>query len=162
MLAYPIGQSGQVLYISEQVLDHFLSFRQKALSDKEAGGQLFARQSKNDLYLELATGPRPTDKRSRASYVPDMKESQREINEQHERDLHFIGNWHTHPENKPSPSGIDIDTMKQCFDTAKQQALRGFILIIVGRDDFPDGLHVSIHDRESWYLLSTASSSEQN
>ena len=153
MLVYPIGQSGQVLYITEQVLDHFSLFRQKTFYDKEAGGQLFVRKSRKDLYLELATGPRPSDKRSRTSYIPDMKESQREINEQYERGLHFIGNWHTHPENKPSPSGIDVDTMKQCFCTAKQELLVGLILIIVGKNDFPEGLHVSVHDGENWYGL---------
>lgn len=118
------------------------------------------RKSNGNMHIELATGPRPTDKRSRTSYIPDMKASQAEIDGQYERGLHFIGNWHTHPENKPSPSGLDIDTMKRCFETAKQEELKGFILIIVGRNEFPDGLHVSMHDQESWHLLSTASSSK--
>lgn len=153
MLVYPIGTSGQVLHISKKVLDHFLLFRQNRFFSKEAGGQLFVRISNGCMHLELATGPRSTDKRSRTSYIPDIKASQVEIDDQYERGLHFIGNWHTHPEDQPTPSGIDIDTMKQCFVTAKQELLGGFILIIVGKNDFPDGLHVSVHDGENWYGL---------
>lgn len=153
MLKYPIGKSEQVLHISNDVLKHFEMFKQNKIRSKEAGGQLFVQRHKNDLHLELATGPRLTDKRFRTHYIPDMVASQEEIKEQYKNGLHFIGNWHTHPENKPSPSKVDIETMKECFLTAKQELLKGFILIIIGRNNFPDGLHLSVHDGEDWFVL---------
>lgn len=155
MLTYTIGESGQLLHVTDDVLHHFLSFQQKRFFSKEAGGQLFLRSSGVNLYIELATGPRPTDVRSRNRYIPDMAASQAEIDEHYKNGLNFIGNWHTHPEDLPTPSEMDVDTMKECFSTAQKDGFYGFILIIVGRAKFPEGLHVSVHDGKGWHQLQT-------
>lgn len=146
MLEYPIGSSGQVLVLPEEVVRKFRRYRQKRWCQREAGGQLFARLSLPRIVIEEATGPRRTDKRTRTSYVPDRAAEQREIDSRHAEGLHYVGDWHTHPEALPGPSGLDIASISDSVRKSTH-ALNGFLLVIVGQAEPPDGLLVSVHDR---------------
>ena len=58
----------------------------------------------------------------------------------------YIGEWHTHPEDTPTPSGIDINSIA----TLAQQGhdnLVGLFLIIIGRKSIYYGIHdgISLH-----------------
>ena len=110
----------------------------------EAGGQLFARFSDAEIRVERATGPRISDRRSRFGYVPDRRREQEEIDALHGRGLHFIGDWHTHPEPRPRPSTSDIRSIQQAVRESTHH-LNGFILLIAGTDRFPAGLFVSLY-----------------
>ena len=144
MIEYPLGTSGQVLVIDKSVVDHLKAHRQLRWFQKEAGGQLFATFEGKRIVVREATGPRPSDKRSRWSYKPDRAAEQAEINVCFGRGLHFIGDWHTHPEGKPHPSGCDQRSIRDTVSSSSHQ-LNGFLLVLVGKDEPPDGLHVSIH-----------------
>src|SRR4051794_24267203 len=113
MLEYPIGNSGQVLAFNPEVLEHFSRYRQHRFYQTEAGGQLFANFAGDRIQVVEATGPRRTDTRSRTSYVPDRRAEQREIDVRHERGLHYVGDWHTHPEDIPAPSGRDAESISE-------------------------------------------------
>lgn len=145
MLEYPIGSSGQVLVLPEEVVRKFRRYRQKRWYQREAGGQLFARISLSRIVIEEATGPRRTDRRTRTSYVPDRAAEQREINSRHADGLHYVGDWHTHPEMLPGPSGLDIVSISESVRKSTH-ALNGFLLVIVGQAEPPSGLLVSVHD----------------
>jgi integrative and conjugative element protein (TIGR02256 family) len=110
----------------------------------ESGGQLFARLNPNEIRVEQATGPRHYDHRSRYGYIPDRGGEQREINQMHQRGLHFIGDWHTHPEPYPRPSTSDIRSIRQAVRQSKHH-LNGFVLLIAGTEPFPNGLFVSLY-----------------
>ena len=131
-MIFPIRDSGQRLIFAEPVLDHFARHRQTRFWQREAGGQLFARFSLPDIIVVEATGPRRTDRRTRHSYHPDRGAEQREIATRHARGLHFIGDWHTHPEDAPTPSTRDEQSMRETF-AASRHVLNGFVLAIVGR-----------------------------
>ena len=146
MLEYPIGSSGQVLVLPEEIVRKFRRYRQKRWYQREAGGQLFARLSLSRIVIGEATGPRRTDRRTRTSYVPDRAAEQREINSRHADGLHYVGDWHTHPEMVPRPSGLDIASISDSVRKSTH-ALNGFLLVIVGQAEPPDGLLVSVHDR---------------
>ena len=146
MLEYPIGSSGQVLVLSVEVVGKFRRYRQNRWYQREAGGQLFARLSLSRIIIEEATGPRRTDRRTRTSYVPDRAAEQREIDSRHAEGLHYVGDWHTHPEALPGPSGLDIASISDSVRKSTH-ALNGFLLVIVGQAEPPDGLLVSVHDR---------------
>lgn len=146
MLEYPIGSSGQVLVLPEKVVQKFRRYRQMRWRQREAGGQLFARLSLSHIIIEEATGPRRTDRRTRTSYVPDRAAEQLEIDSRHGEGLHYVGDWHTHPEALPGPSGLDIASISDSVCRSKH-ALSGFLLVIVGQVEPPDGLFVSVHDR---------------
>ena len=104
------------------------------------------------ITIEEATGPRRSDIRSRYSYIPDRKAEQREINERFPSGLHFIGDWHTHPEQIPHLSGTDLDNMRECVKKSRH-AVSGFLLIVVGTDPQPSGLHASLHNGKDTLLL---------
>jgi proteasome lid subunit RPN8/RPN11 len=59
--------------------------------------------------------------------------------------LHFVGDWHTHPQRTPEPSQKDIDSILDCYRESRK-GIRGFLLVIVGLNAFPTGLYVGLAD----------------
>ncbi|MGD1210112.1 MAG: Mov34/MPN/PAD-1 family protein [Candidatus Acidiferrales bacterium] len=148
-LKFEIGQSSQRLVLSRRVVKHFEKHKQKRPNSLEAGGQLFARLSAlPEVIIEQATGPRSSDFRTRTVYIPDRSAEQPEIDYWHKKGLHYVGDWHTHPEVVPNPSGSDSESIRESFVNSKH-SLYGFLLIIVGTDAFPSGLYVSLNNAES-------------
>jgi len=152
MIAFPIGVSGQRLIFSPTVLAHFDRHRQTRWWRREAGGQLFARFALPDIQVEEATGPRRSDRRTRNSYSPDRLAEQYEITIRHASDLHFIGDWHTHPEPTPSSSQQDGESMRNLVAESRH-VLNAFVLVIVGCNPVPSGLSVSLFDSENEFVL---------
>lgn len=144
MVRYRIGESPQLLVLSDAVLQHFAQHRQLKASLPEAGGQLFARFSESEISIEKATGPRPTDRRGRTSYNPDRRAEQREIDRLYEDGLHYVGDWHTHPCARPKPSYTDTASIIETTEKSTHD-LNGLLLIIVGTDPFPSGVRVSLY-----------------
>jgi integrative and conjugative element protein (TIGR02256 family) len=151
-LEFKVGESGQVLTMSARVLKRFEKYQQWEDGSAEAGGQLFARLSSTDVVIEEATGPRASDLRTRTLYVPDRAAEQAEIDSWHTRRLHYVGDWHTHPELHPEPSGSDRESIRESFIRSKH-SLRGFLMVIVGTAEFPNGLYVSLNDSENELVL---------
>src|SRR5436305_12216435 len=131
VIRYPIGSSGQTLVLTDAVLAHFRKHRQVRLWNREAGGQLFAQFDVPEIRIEVATGPRPTDKRGRTYYHPDRRAERKEILSQHRRGFHYVGDWHTHPSRRPDPSWTDVRNIKDCFLLSRHR-LAAFVMIIVG------------------------------
>lgn len=143
-LCYQTGKVGGELFIGSKVLQHFHAHRQTKSLASEVGGQLFAEFHPGRICICLATGPASVDKRSRLWFVPDQKRQNAEIQKHFKERLHFVGDWHTHPEPTPTPSGTDLNSMRECFKQSRHQ-LKSFVMIIVGQAEFPDGLWVSLH-----------------
>ncbi|MHC2676957.1 integrative and conjugative element protein (TIGR02256 family) [Bradyrhizobium diazoefficiens] len=143
MIAYPVGLSGQTLVFTDPVVETFSKNRQLRFWQREAGGQLFGRFHGSRIEVVEATGPRRTDRRTRTSYIPDRRAEQREIDDRFGRGLHFVGDWHTHPERIPSPSHPDVSSLD---DTVRRSlhAMLAFVLVVVGQLPAPEGLHVSV------------------
>lgn len=154
-LKLPLGNSDEMVILTEPVLEHFRRHQQLRKRDTEAGGQLFGRIQEKMITIEEATGPRRSDIRSRYSYIPDRNAEQREINDRFSSGLHFIGDWHTHPEPIPHASGTDLDNMRECVKKSRR-AVSGFLLVIVGAAPLPSGLHASLHDGNDMLLLHIA------
>ena len=144
VLRLDVEPSGTQIVFSDQVLEHFARYQQVQRKDAEAGGQLFARLTRYEIYVELATGPRKGDKRSRFGYAAQAGEEQKEIDRLFSSGLHFVGDWHTHPEANPRPSATDLATIGGCSLKSKHH-LAAFMLVIVGQGSIPDCLHVSLH-----------------
>jgi integrative and conjugative element protein (TIGR02256 family) len=152
VIAFDIGDSGQSLQFAVDVLRRFDAHRQNRFWQREAGGLLFARFELPKIDVCEATGPRPTDRRSRYSYRPDQEAEKREIEVNFTRGLHFVGCWHTHPEDIASPSIVDTRNISDCVRRS-HHALNGFVMVIVGRAALPNGMFVSICDRSSVHEL---------
>lgn len=69
---YPIGESGQVLTLEQNVLDHFAKWRQLNPKMPEAGGQLFGVVQGQSVKLMRATGPINSDRRGRFFFIADV------------------------------------------------------------------------------------------
>ena len=151
-LRFKIGTSGQSLIFAKTVIDHLCSHRQIGWFSTEGGGQLFARIEESEVRVEVATGPRRSDGRWRFSYVPDRTAEQDEIANYYAQGLHFIGDWHTHPEQCPSPSNIDLHSIAECVQKSKH-ALAGFVHVVVGQASPPKGWCVLVHDGRDAHRL---------
>jgi integrative and conjugative element protein (TIGR02256 family) len=130
--------------VGPQALATFDAHRQRRCYQREAGGQLFARVQNNDWEIVSATGPRSRDRRGRFSFWPHRASEQEEIFEQHALGLDYVGDWHTHPEERPTPSPDDLTSIAEIVRRSTHH-LPGFLLLIVGRRPFPDGLWASFH-----------------
>jgi integrative and conjugative element protein (TIGR02256 family) len=152
VISYPVGASGQILRLSDTVIEHFQRHRQMRFWQREAGGMLFARFDLPLISIDEATGPRRTDCRTRYSYAPDESVERMEIEQRFQNDLHFVGRWHTHPEDVPIPSLLDIRSTSDCVRRSKH-ALNGFVMAIIGRMAFPEGLFLSVCDHRVAHRL---------
>lgn len=141
------GNSSSVV-ITDTALDTMNRFRQLSSHAKEAGGQLFAKFHGADTIISEATLPKWLDRRSRSGFYPNRWLQQCEIHKRHALGLHFVGDWHTHPEPIPYPSHNDIHSMIECFRQSSHE-LRAFILIVVGTEPPPNGLYVALVDKRS-------------
>lgn len=128
------------------VLEHFTKYRQRRCYHREAGGQLFAKIREKNWTISAVTGPRRSDLRSRFGFVPDKRIEQDEIYSYHAKGLEYVGDWHTHPQDIPRPSPDDVESIGNVVRQS-QHHFPGFLLCIVGRIDFPEGLWLSFHDR---------------
>jgi integrative and conjugative element protein (TIGR02256 family) len=148
VITVPLTTEGASLVLSDGVMEHFALHQQVRQDQAEAGGQLFARITRYEIFVEEATGPRPTDRRGRMHYTPDRQAERKEIRERFALGLHYVGDWHTHPESVATPSPIDRFTISDCSRRSTHK-LAGFLLIVVGNGSFPECLHISLHQAGS-------------
>ena len=153
MLSYLIGQSGQTVHLLPAVTDVFGAHRQRKWWQREAGGMLFARIENKDIFVVEATPPQKQDIRNRFGFTISKAASQAEIDAKHGAGLHYVGEWHTHPEAEPTPSRRDEATMSSRVRQSVHQ-LNGFVFIIVGHGEFPAALTILVHDGLSRHQLS--------
>ena len=73
VIKYTLEESGQILILMKAVIDHMEHHRQLHSNSREAGGQLFARFEGKIIWIERATGPRRTDRRTLTSFVPNRR-----------------------------------------------------------------------------------------
>jgi len=144
-LTLALGASGDQIVLPSDVLAHFSAHRQLRWWQPEAGGQLFASITDHVITVEVATGPRRSDRRFPFTYIPDTKKEAEEIALMYKQGLHYVGDWHTHPERSPRPSWQDIETLQRCFRNSTHD-LNAFLLVVVGRAPTPDGLFVAAVD----------------
>lgn len=132
---------GEVTF-SADCLAVFASFQQKKVFSAEAGGQLFGTFTYGQsVRVSVATGPSRGSLRSRFSFRPNRSAEKREIESFHQRGLHYLGDWHSHPESRPSPSRCDENKMMQIYGASRHD-LNCVLMVIVGTSTFPDALWV--------------------
>lgn len=133
--------TAQRIRITDAVLNHVAKYQQHGLSATEAGGQLFGTVNPTEVRVIAAVGPHRRDERSRYRYRSDPQSAQRAISEQAKNGLLYLGEWHTHAEDLPSPSGDDKDAM---IALTEKSSLRvdAALLLIVGRESPPTGLYL--------------------
>jgi integrative and conjugative element protein (TIGR02256 family) len=113
--------------------------RQLDSSAPEAGGMLLGRLivETNHVVIDEATIPMKGDRRGRFFYNRSKARAQQHINlawEISERTRNYLGEWHTHPEDDPSPSGHDLNNWRRIAEIAQYEQ-DYLIFAIVGREN---------------------------
>ncbi len=144
-MIFLVDGADQKVILCESVLKHVSKYRQIGVQAPESGGQLFAEVTSEKVVIRVATGPYKEDRVSRFRLTLNRWRQSSDIRKLFRKGLHFVGEWHTHPETHPSPSSLDLENMRECFNNSKHQ-LDSFIMLIVGTDNSNQGLWLSQHN----------------
>lgn len=130
---------GGLILIEDDVLERLAAFRQQGGNAPEAGGILIGFRRGTHLHVAHATTPGPRDRRSRYEFQRLDPIHQRTAFEHWKRSRHtadYIGEWHTHPQARPSPSGIDRREWAEIMDERSAP----MIFAILGLQDWWVGI----------------------
>lgn len=142
-----IPESVQKLFICDEVLQVFADARQMSSGDRETGGILFAEISKSEVRIVRATRAEKRASISRVLFRPSLRQKRIAVREAFNDGLHYVGEWHTHPERDPSPSSIDEESMEDSFKRSKHE-LNYFLMIIVGDRKRKLSLSITMHSED--------------
>lgn len=127
--------------LSETVTEIFQGHIQTARDDREAGGLLLGSVHGVNIAISEATVPTSWDKRLRHLFER-MPMGHKAVAEARWLEsggtVRYLGEWHTHPEDHPCPSGIDRSEWKKLV--RKRVDRRPLLAIVVGRKS----LHVEL------------------
>lgn len=124
---------GHLVILAEQVVAEIKRFTGPDETNLEAGGILLGCYRGPHVEILECTTPMPLDKRTRYGFVRSDPGHQRRALaawNASNRTVNFVGEWHTHPEERPSPSRVDRDTWA---DQMNQRINDPLIFIIAGR-----------------------------
>ncbi len=137
------------IHISDTVIEIFEKYKQKNIKDNESGGILIGQIKDDNIYILKASIPNKFDKSSRYYFECNKDAAQIIINYEFynsgKRSI-YLGEWHTHPENIPTPSGIDKRMIKGQFNRNKLNE-PFLILIIQGLEE----IYLSLYDGKKFY-----------
>lgn len=126
--------SESLILIERNVIDQIHSFRQIEMASTEAGGILLGFRRGPHLHVTDLTLPSQNDKRTRTSFYRSAACHQKialtrwlESN----GTVGYLGEWHTHPQAKPTPSIVDIREWRVILSNEPQN----MVFIIAGNDD---------------------------
>lgn len=130
---------GGTVALSDRVISTFSAYAQLGESDPESGGILLGRLilESDDVVIDVATQPAPEDRSWRFYFWRSNKPALRRVTEAWYASggtQVYLGDWHTHPEDVPSPSCVDLRNWKRLLRKSKYE--QGFLLfVIVGRKE---------------------------
>lgn len=125
--------------LTDQCVSLMNSYRQDDSSKYEAGGVLIGRLivSSKNIVVDKITTPLPEDIQSRNYFKRSIRHQriiEKEWNESNGTS-HYLGEWHTHPENRPTPSSKDIKSWKEQLKTAIFSS-RFLYFVIIGIEEY--------------------------
>ncbi|MGP1716453.1 MAG: Mov34/MPN/PAD-1 family protein [Methylophilus sp.] len=130
-----------LLYFEDSVIIAFTDHIQFSDTQSEAGGILLGSLHASNLLISTATKPSNRDKRSRFLFdrLPDVHRLVAlSLWIKSKGTLRYLGEWHTHPEDYPTPSNLDKVEWKRISASRKDK--RPLLAVIVGRK----ALHVEL------------------
>lgn len=129
-------ETGILMVMSEEVIQTFRRYVQDEMHKDEAGGILLG--ARRGDHFEVISGTEPTryDVRARTHWQRSEKIHSTIARQAWEKSggmITYLGEWHTHPENIPSPSSIDIKEWNKLSAACLYRA--GYTMVIVGTND---------------------------
>lgn len=127
-------QNDHLVVLMGAVVKRLNSYRQIEKSSKEAAGILIGERRSQHLIICDLSEPGPGDLRQR--YLVDRRGAhhQKKVDDAFSQSMgihQYLGEWHTHPEDHPTPSFQDMKSWRHNID-----ATMSMIVLIVGRKSF--------------------------
>lgn len=123
-----------LLHFSESTLETFCQHIQASSTDCEAGGLLLGSVHGAHMLIEQVTVPTVWDKRFRYLFerMPLGHNAIAHLRWTISKGtVRYLGEWHTHPEDHPNPSGLD--RLEWSLLSEKRLDKRPMLAVIVGR-----------------------------
>lgn len=103
----------------------------------ENGGILLGKfnNEENIYVITNVSSTNLKDKKGKNFFIRNKKQAQSIINEiwrQSKGEINYLGEWHTHRENHPSPSFIDKQLVKQMINN-KNVEIKNVFMVILGK-----------------------------
>lgn len=120
------------MILADEVSAEIRRFTAPREAQLEAGGILLGSYRGPHVEIIECTIPMPLDKRSRYGFVrcdPGHHRAALGAWTTSGRTVNFVGEWHTHPEENPTPSGIDRNTWLEEMNRRRNDPL---IFMIAG------------------------------
>jgi integrative and conjugative element protein (TIGR02256 family) len=127
---------GHLATVADEVVRRIRRFTAPPESDLEAGGILLGCRRGPHVEVLDCTEPMRLDRRTRYSFVrrdPGHQRAALAAWNTSGRTVNFVGEWHTHPEETPSPSRIDRNTWA---DVMRHREAEAQIFMIAGHSAF--------------------------
>ncbi|MFD1261675.1 MPN domain-containing protein [Entomomonas asaccharolytica] len=153
--SYILPDKKTKIIFSEKILTYMFSLAQNKPYMTESGGQIFCKNPDDaNIIIDEITGPYPTDKRSRYSWIPDVKQMSNDRELLFGKGFYIAGLWHTHPELKPKSSSKDRMTGQKHLQLL-DPVYKGFLLITMGNGGKFPILSVEYLERKNyqWHTL---------
>lgn len=128
------AQDESLVVISSDTANTLLSYRQISDSSTESAGVLIGERRGIHIVIKTLSEPSRWDLRSRFMVDRVSKHHQKDVDNAFKKsngEWHYLGEWHTHPEDVPKPSMTDYSSWHKNLKSSDP-----LILIIVGRTDF--------------------------
>lgn len=140
------------IIISPRVQEKFENYRKK-LPSKESGGIILGRVCPNNfIYVEEITEPSKRDRSGFYFFVRNKKTAQEIVNQKWEQsngEIIYLGEWHTHNEDYPTPSHRDREMISNMLKDSIME-INFLLLFIIGiKENF-----IAIQQKNELELLS--------
>ncbi len=120
-----------LIVIMSDVVQLFKKYQQILPSTPESAGVLIGERRGNHIVITDISVPSTGDIFSRYLVDRKGKHHQKKVDEsffKSNRTKHYLGEWHTHPEKRPTPSALDYNSWSK-IDINNEKV----VLIIVGQ-----------------------------
>lgn len=127
-----IGIENITITLSPESLEILDRHIQRQPADLESGGIILGRVMGDAIEIQRLSVPTELDKRSRITFDRHRLSAQIVINHEHANthgQVTYLGEWHTHPEDDPTPSGVDITMIKKQF--AENTIHTNFLILLI-------------------------------
>lgn len=137
-----------LVVFAPDVLKVFKHYRQRFFWQPEGGGILLGRRRGKHLEVMLATEPSHKDSRSAFSFVREA-DGHADLAEQAwrqgDKQIDYLGEWHTHPQRVPTPSIVDRREWRKLI--LQRPDSTPILVVVVGTKSIHAELISSIQDK---------------
>lgn len=127
--------NGKVVDILSPVLDEIFKWIQDDVEKPESGGFIvgYTHENSGNISLEAVSTPAPLDKKSRFFFAIRDPLHKVFLKKVQRRKSYYMGVWHTHPQQDPTPSDIDWKDWRETMKLDKTGS--DFVFFIIAGID---------------------------